>query len=76
MPVSKAPSSRWRALKEIVWSVYQEMSEDRLLAVAAGVVFYGLLALFPAITAFVSSTACLPSPATVHGEQPLVSFRA
>jgi membrane protein len=30
------------------------MSQDRLLAVAAGVVFYALLAIFPAITAFVS----------------------
>ena len=65
VPVSKAPSSRWRALKEIVWSVYQEMSEDRLLAVAAGVVFYGLLALFPAITAFVSSYGLFASPTTV-----------
>jgi membrane protein len=30
------------------------IGEDRLLAVAAGVVFYGLLALFPAVTALVS----------------------
>jgi membrane protein len=33
---------------------YQQLNEDRLLAVAAGVVFYGLLALFPGITALVS----------------------
>jgi membrane protein len=33
---------------------YEAMSKDRLLAVAAGVVFYALLAIFPAITAFVS----------------------
>jgi membrane protein len=32
----------------------EAMSRDRLLAVAAGVVFYALLAIFPAITAFVS----------------------
>ena len=44
----------WRGWKDVFWRVYQEINEDRLLAVAAGVVFYGLLALFPAITAFVS----------------------
>jgi membrane protein len=44
----------WRGWKDIFWRVYQEISDDRLLAVAAGVVFYGLLALFPAITAVVS----------------------
>jgi len=44
----------WRGWKDIFWRVYREIGEDRLLAVAAGVVFYGLLALFPAITAFVS----------------------
>lgn len=40
--------------KDILWRTYQQIGEDRLLAVAAGVVFYGLLALFPAITALVS----------------------
>jgi membrane protein len=44
----------WTGWKEILWRTYQQISEDRLLAVAAGVVFYGLLALFPAITALVS----------------------
>lgn len=45
----------WRGWKDILWRTYAEISNDRLLAVAAGVVFYGLLALFPAITALVSS---------------------
>ena len=44
----------WTGWKDILWRTYQQLNEDRLLAVAAGVVFYGLLALFPAITAFVS----------------------
>ena len=39
----------------ILWRVYQKMNDNRLLAVAAGVVFYGLLAVFPALTAFVSA---------------------
>jgi len=44
----------WRGWKDVLWRTYQQLNEDRLLAVAAGVVFYGLLALFPAITALVS----------------------
>jgi membrane protein len=41
------------------------VNEDRLLAVAAGVVFYGLLAIFPAISAFVSIYGLFADPATV-----------
>ena len=44
----------WSGWKDIFWRTYDQIGEDRLLAVAAGVVFYGLLALFPAVTAFVS----------------------
>ena len=44
----------WAGWKDILWRTYARIGDDRLLAVAAGVVFYGLLALFPAITAFVS----------------------
>jgi membrane protein len=44
---------------------YQQIDEDRLLATAAGVVFYGLLAIFPAITALVSSYALFADPSTV-----------
>ena len=33
---------------------YHEIQDDRLLALAAGVVFYSLVALFPAIAAGVS----------------------
>ena len=47
----------WKGWKDILIRTYQQFGEDRLLAVAAGVVFYGLLALFPAITAIVSSYA-------------------
>src|ERR1700749_520816 len=44
----------WRGWKDILWRTYERIGEDRLLAVGAGVVFYGLLALFPAVTAMVS----------------------
>jgi membrane protein len=43
-----------RGWMDILWRTYAEIGKDRLLAVAAGVVFYGLLALFPAVTALVS----------------------
>lgn len=44
-----------RGWKDIFWRTYNQIGEDRLLAVGAGAVFYLLLAMFPAITAFVSS---------------------
>jgi len=44
----------WRGWKDVLWRTYEQLQEDRLLAIAAGVVFYGLLALFPAVTALVS----------------------
>ena len=46
---------RWRWWRAVLLETYEAMGKDRLLAVAAGVVFYALLAIFPAITAFVSS---------------------
>ena len=46
----------------VLWRVYQKMNENRLLAVAAGVVFYGLLAVFPALTAFVSLYGLMADP--------------
>lgn len=57
------PAVGW---KDILWRTYEQINEDRLLAVAAGVVFYGLLALFPAITALVSSYALFADPATIN----------
>lgn len=45
------PGRRWPA---ILYRTYQEIIADRVLAVAAGVSFYSLLAVFPAITVFVS----------------------
>jgi len=45
---------RWPWWRAVLLETYEAMSKDRLLAVAAGVVFYALLAIFPTITAFVS----------------------
>jgi membrane protein len=57
----------WPRWKHILIRTYEEIGDDRLLALAAGVVFYGLLALFPAITALVSSYALFAKPATIGG---------
>jgi len=58
------PSNGW---KEILLSTYDQINQDRLLATAAGVVFYGLLAIFPAVTALVSSYALFADPSTIAG---------
>jgi membrane protein len=55
-----------RGWKDILWRTYQQVSENRLLAVAAGMVFYGLLALFPAITAVVSLYGLFANAATIN----------
>jgi membrane protein len=55
----------WRRWKDILWRTYQRINDDRLLAVAAGVVFYGLLAIFPAITALVSLYGLFATPSTI-----------
>jgi membrane protein len=55
----------WRGWKDILWRVYEKMNDNRLLAVAAGVVFYALLALFPAVTAFVSAYGLVADASTI-----------
>lgn len=45
------PVRGWRDVLSRTWS---EFNEDRIMSVAAGVTFFALLALFPAIGAFVS----------------------
>lgn len=47
----------WRGWKDIFVRTYQESMDDRLFLLAASVVFYAMLALFPAIAAGVSSYA-------------------
>ena len=50
---------------EILRGTYERIGRDRILANAAGVVFYGLLAIFPAITALVSSYGLFADPSTI-----------
>ena len=46
--------------------VYEEFGRDRVMSVAAGVTFYALLALFPAIAALVSIYGLFADPATIQ----------
>ncbi|MDA9476295.1 ribonuclease BN [Bradyrhizobium sp. CCBAU 65884] len=55
----------WKGWKDIFWRTYQRIDEDRLLATAGGVVFFGLLAIFPAVTALVSSYGLFADPKTI-----------
>jgi membrane protein len=55
----------WKGWKDILWRTYERTGEDRLLAIAAGVVFFGLLAVFPAITALVSCYGLFADTSTI-----------
>ncbi|ESR26188.1 YihY/virulence factor BrkB family protein [Lutibaculum baratangense] len=61
----RVPGKGW---KDIAWRTYEEIGRDRLSLVAAGVTFYTVLALFPAIGAFVSLYGLVADPATVEGQ--------
>ena len=55
----------WQGWKDILLRTYNEILNDRLMAVAGVVVFYSLLSLFPAIAAGVSSYALFFDPESV-----------
>src|SRR3954451_8026808 len=54
-----------RGWKDIFWRVYSGLNEDRILMNAAAVTFYALLALFPAIAAFVSIYGLFADPGQI-----------
>jgi membrane protein len=58
----RIPFAGW---KDILWRTYARINDDRLLATAAGVVFFALLAVFPAVTALVSSYGLFADPTTI-----------
>ena len=59
------PAKGW---KDIFWRVYEEIQDDRVLLVSAGIAFYGLLALFPATAAIVSLYGLFADAGTI-GQQ-------
>jgi membrane protein len=52
-----------RGWKEVLMRTVSEFSDDRILSVAAGVTFYALLAIFPAIAALISIYGIFADPA-------------
>lgn len=63
--VAPPPISPLAALWMILQRLVDRMYADRMLSVAAGATFYGLLALFPGITALVSLYGLIADPSTV-----------
>ncbi|MEJ0078014.1 MAG: YihY/virulence factor BrkB family protein [Alphaproteobacteria bacterium] len=57
------PSRGW---KDIFWRTYEDISGHRLLMIAAGVVFYAMLAVVPAITALVSIYGLFAKASTIN----------
>jgi membrane protein len=62
-PSDMAPRGWWQVLKRTV----SEVSRDRVLTVAGGVTFYGLLSLFPALTVLVSLYGIFAAPESISG---------
>ena len=59
---TEIPPKGW---KDIAFRVKDEVAADRVGLIAAGVAFYGLLALFPAITALIAISGMLVEPSQV-----------
>ena len=59
---SEFPGAAW---KDILWRVWSEVNADRVTLIAGGVTFYLLLALFPALAAFVSLYGFVADPKTI-----------
>lgn len=59
------PRSGWR---DVALRVKDEIKEDRVGLTAAGVAFYGMLALFPALTALISVYGLVADPQQVQSQ--------
>jgi membrane protein len=59
---SEIPAKGW---KDILLRVYANISKHRVLALAAGMTYYSILAIFPAIAAFVAMYGLFSDPATI-----------
>ncbi len=59
---SEIPARGW---KDVLWRVYEQVVEDRVMLVAAGAAFYLMLAIFPALGAFVSIYGFVADPASI-----------
>jgi membrane protein len=60
---AQVPARGWVDVARSVWT---KIGKNRVIAVAAGLTFYGLLAIFPAITAIVSVYGLFADPASIN----------
>jgi membrane protein len=63
-PSRTPPARSW---KDVALAVFKGISADRIFLIAAGVTFYAILALFPAIGAVVSIYGIFANPSTIAG---------
>ena len=59
------PSKGWR---DIGWRVKDELTADHVSVVSAGVAFFGLLAIFPAIGALMSIAGLIMDPSAIEAQ--------
>jgi membrane protein len=72
-PTEKLSDSGRRDWKDVTLSLYRSIGDDRILANAAAVTFYALLALFPALAAMVSTYGLFADPASIEQHLNLLS---
>jgi membrane protein len=60
---TEIPAKGW---KDILWRTYEEFNKDRIMLLAAGVTYYALFALFPAIAALVSIYGLFADPVSIQ----------
>jgi membrane protein len=72
-PATGLSGNSARRWKDILLSVYREISAGRILANAAGVSFYALLAVFPGIAALVSIYGLFADPGTIASHVDAIS---
>jgi membrane protein len=58
----------WLGWKDIMWRTWAGIAGDHLLSLAGGVVFFALLAMFPALTAGVSSYALFADARSIQDQ--------
>lgn len=64
------PGKGW---KDILWRVKEEIGNDNLSIVSAGVAFYALLAIFPGLTALISIYGLIADPVEVQQQITAIS---
>jgi membrane protein len=67
---AEIPARGW---KDILWRVFWQISDDRILATSGGVAFFALLAVFPAIATIVSLYGLFADVSTIRGHLSLLA---